>query len=617
MNSRFETPISIREVINKIDSREYLLPALQRQFVWRTEQIEVLFDSLMRDYPINSFMLWKVTEPSIKNNLKFYEFLKSYRARYNESNPEFNTIGHNDFFAIIDGQQRLTSIYIGLKGSYAYRMPRKRWRDDEDSIPTRHLYLDLKNRLPDDNERKMNFDFRFLTPTELAEYDASPGRFTWFKVSNILTFNDENALDRHIEQNGWLNDEFTKDTFRQLWRVVNTKPLINYYLEQNQTLATVLDIFIRTNSGGEPLSFSDLLMSVITASWKKLDARKEVLDVIDKVFKIHNSEFQINKDFIVKTCLVLLNDNIRFQIKNFDQTNIVNFEEHWPDIKKAVIKSFELVASFGLTNFSLRAKNALVPIIYFVYHKGIIDEINHIQKHLSEKELIQKWLNISLLKGVFGGQSDDVLTRLRKIIRSEMETQTNAVKAVRDSIQQQGETEPLKRSLSKARDELAQVQFPFRKIVNEFAADPAKNLSFDDGFAEDLLKTQYEDPECLPLLSLLYPHLDYFNQDVHKDHLHPSHFFENLTSHLSEIPATDIDFYSDPNNWNSVLNLQLLNGSLNRSKQDKPLEDWVRDSHIDLASQIIPHAISLDIRNFKEFITKRKAELMTRIRSLV
>ena len=56
---------------------------------------------------------------------------------------------------IIDGQQRLTSIYIGLKGSYAHKEYRKWWKDDEDSIPTRYLYLDLNTEMPEDNEKKM------------------------------------------------------------------------------------------------------------------------------------------------------------------------------------------------------------------------------------------------------------------------------------------------------------------------------------------------------------------------------------------------------------------------------------------------------------------------------
>ena len=53
-NSGFKTPISISDAIEYIEQRKFLLPAIQRKFVWSSEQIEVLFDSIMRDYPINS-----------------------------------------------------------------------------------------------------------------------------------------------------------------------------------------------------------------------------------------------------------------------------------------------------------------------------------------------------------------------------------------------------------------------------------------------------------------------------------------------------------------------------------------------------------------------------------
>ena len=56
----FQTPITISEVINDIHSKKYLLPSIQREFVWSQDQITMLFDSLMRDYPINSFLFWKI-----------------------------------------------------------------------------------------------------------------------------------------------------------------------------------------------------------------------------------------------------------------------------------------------------------------------------------------------------------------------------------------------------------------------------------------------------------------------------------------------------------------------------------------------------------------------------
>jgi uncharacterized protein with ParB-like and HNH nuclease domain len=116
MSSGFATPITIKDAIDNIVDRTYLLPAIQRKFVWSSDQIEVLFDSIMRGYPINSFMLWEVKNDAIKNQFKFYQFLTEYRAFFKENNPDIDTKGYKDFYAVIDGQQRLTSIYIGLKG---------------------------------------------------------------------------------------------------------------------------------------------------------------------------------------------------------------------------------------------------------------------------------------------------------------------------------------------------------------------------------------------------------------------------------------------------------------------------------------------------------------------
>ena len=69
----YETPITIKEAIDNIIKRHYVLPSIQREFVWDTGQIEMLFDSLMRDYPIGTFLFWKVDKAKIKD-FQFYEF---------------------------------------------------------------------------------------------------------------------------------------------------------------------------------------------------------------------------------------------------------------------------------------------------------------------------------------------------------------------------------------------------------------------------------------------------------------------------------------------------------------------------------------------------------------
>ena len=67
----YQTPITIKEAIDNIKARKYLLPSIQREFVWDTDQIETLFDSLMRDYPISTFLFWAVDKSKIKD-FQFY-----------------------------------------------------------------------------------------------------------------------------------------------------------------------------------------------------------------------------------------------------------------------------------------------------------------------------------------------------------------------------------------------------------------------------------------------------------------------------------------------------------------------------------------------------------------
>lgn len=578
IQSGFKYPISISDAIANIESRKFLLPAIQRKFVWSSGQIEVLFDSIMRDYPINSFMMWNVTSEKTKNSYKFYEFLKEYRAFFKDENPFFNTRGYSDFMAIIDGQQRLTSLYLGLKGTYAYKMPRKWWKDNEDCLPTRKLYLNLTSALPKDDDRKMTYNFGFLSQPEVNKLSQSQDLFL---VNDIYLYQDQDALEDYMSDRNWkdvTDVKFAKKTLRKLREVVFKDKLINYYQEENQDIDIVLDIFIRTNSGGEPLRFSNLLMSITTANWKK-DARKEFKILIDAVYA---NNFIISADLILKCCLVLFNDNIKFQVANFDAQSVSVFDDNWERIKKCIEVTFELLTKWGFNDSSLRAKNAVIPIVYYIYHNEIEDEICKDIKHIEEKNAIRKWLCISLLKGVFGGQSDSVLTGIRKVLKSNFKKQI----------------------------------FPFEQIKAEFASNDAKSLTLSDEVIDDILKTQKDAPNSYAILALLYSHLRYDSIAYHKDHLHPAAKFCKLKE--SDFSSKeDYDFYRNAEHWNSILNLQLLDGSTNESKNDEDLSEWVKNKNIDLKSHLIPEGVSLDFKDFRIFIEKRKELLATTIKAIV
>ena len=141
----YEAPITIKKAIDNIRKKQYVLPSIQREFVWDTLQIERLFDSLMRDYPISTFLFWKVDKHKIKD-FQFYEFLKHYHEKNSRHNNKADISQEEDVIAVLDGQQRMTSIYIALTGSHAKKMPYYSWSSDK-AFPKKHLFLNLLSQL--------------------------------------------------------------------------------------------------------------------------------------------------------------------------------------------------------------------------------------------------------------------------------------------------------------------------------------------------------------------------------------------------------------------------------------------------------------------------------------
>ncbi|MRS04800.1 DUF262 domain-containing protein, partial [bacterium] len=224
MAGEYEKAISIKDAIDGINNRDYLLPAIQRKFVWSSQQICVLFDSIMRGYPINTFMMWEIKSDQIKNEYKFYEFLKFYCQRFNEDNPYIKTsASFKDFKAIIDGQQRLTSLYIGLCSTYAYKQPRVWWPSTRDDavLPPRKLYLDLTQPVnPEDDESLMYYNFKFLTEQQYQDSILDPKKHHWFCLHRILEFPQveggnhvwNKVVRPYLESVGLEKNEYAQDT---------------------------------------------------------------------------------------------------------------------------------------------------------------------------------------------------------------------------------------------------------------------------------------------------------------------------------------------------------------------------------------------------------------------
>ncbi len=265
---------SIKDVVDELNVR-YFLPDIQREYVWLQnadeKKIEKLFDSILRGYPISSFLFWKLQKEDIarsdeqdenKLNFQLYQFITNYDERkpHNEKiHVEKNNV--DDLSIVLDGQQRLTSLYIGIKGTRTLKKKNAKI-NNPNAYEEKRLYLNLKHQPNMDNPED-NYEFEFH-----AQKPENDKKHFWFKVGDILELE---SVWNYAQEHGLKGNEL--DLLENLSKAFHTKQLISFFEETEKNLNKVLNIFIRVNSGGVKLSYSDLLMSILTASFSS-DIRK-------------------------------------------------------------------------------------------------------------------------------------------------------------------------------------------------------------------------------------------------------------------------------------------------------------------------------------------------------
>ncbi|MCE3654294.1 DUF262 domain-containing protein [Escherichia coli] len=595
MAGQYEKAITIKQAIDSINLRHYLLPAIQRKFVWSSSQICLLFDSIMRDYPINSFMMWDIRSASIKNDYKFYEFLKEYCQRFNEENPCVATnAGFHDFKAVIDGQQRLTSLYIGLCGTYAYKKPRVWWPSAQDDriLPPRKLYVDLTAPLNSDDELMMKYNFRFLTDKQYAD-SLTDNKHHWFCLHEIFKYEQHDSPDDilfnvvvpELEKRDLISSEFSRKTLLKLYTKIRTENLIHYFNESSQDIDHVLDVFIRTNSGGTKLEFSDLLMSIAVAHWQG-DFRRELDELTKNIYQNNEMSFYIERDWFLKTSLMLIDSDVRFKVKNFTSEEVGKIQQQWSEIKSCIKETFILIRRFGINPQSLISKNAVIPVVYWLYKKQtsghpLYTTINLLNKNHNERSVISQWFYMVLLKGIFGSQADALLTSIREVMKNS----------------------------------LSDIHFPLEKIIDRYKGSN-KDLRFDDEYIESLLNIRYGEGRCRALLHLLFPETNP-TEVFHIDHLHPrNHFSKKYHEKLDYVANSpeNLRFYENPEHWDTIPNLHLLNHSQNISKQDTSLKQWLsQPSNNYSPSMLLVSDENIEFSRFPEFYNERRNALKQRL----
>ena len=573
---------TIKDTLRCIERNEYVLPAIQREFVWSPDQICALFDSLMQGYPFGEFLFWKI-DAERSAEYKYYEFVVNYHQRDNPHCPEASIMPGSPITAVLDGQQRLTAFNIGLRGSMAVKLPYK-WWSSPDAFPRRVLALDLLAKTEPDEEGN-RYAFEFVEEDRIKCKDEC----LWFKVADILNMQAGPPMLKWLMDKELSSEELNLafERLDRLHEAVHKDQTVCYYEERNQDIEHVLNIFIRRNSGGTVLSYSDLLLSIATSQWEELDARKEVHQLVDELNRI-GPGLGLTKDFVLKAGLMLTDiASVGFQVRNFNTKNMAILERNWSKINAALVETAQLVTGFGFDSNSIRASSALLPIAYYIYSLGAPSDFDVHTRFQEDRQAIRGWLIRSILKasGIWGSGLDTLLTALRDVLRNFSNGHFPAA-ALRRVMEQRG-----------------------------------KSLDFLEEEIEDLADMAMSDRRVFALLALLSPSINLRAQHFHIDHIFPKSRFTKARLRTAGIDEELHEAYADY--ANRVGNLQLLEGMPNIEKRDKMPAEWLDEHFAD--GQARKHYREMNslgdvpdkMTDFMVFYEARRERLQQRIGQLV
>jgi uncharacterized protein with ParB-like and HNH nuclease domain len=560
---------TIKHIILELN-RSYFIPNLQREYVWLNNpaehKVEQLFDSLLRGYPISSFLIWKLKKSDLDHstnkteenlNIQLYKFVEKYDIR-DTHNEKINIeqVNSNDLYIVLDGQQRLTSLYIGLIGSRTLKKKRAHW-DSPNAFEERKLYINLKY-IPNYEEPDDNYRFEFLTE-ESARIKNDTEH--WFKVGNILSM-ESIGIMKYGQENS-LSDNEIEILFR-LFDSICTREKISYFTEEDKQLEKVLKIFIRVNSGGTQLSYSDLLMSILTANFT-LDIREKMKDLVES---LNTQGFGVlGRDQILKTCLVMIESSHRFILRNFKKTNISKIENNWNQIEQSILITINLLRDLGYA-WQLSSGYIVAVIAYYYFRKG--------QFSSDDNKYILKFIQNAQIKAYFSTVLDRKLDILANIIRN-----SNS----------------------------------FEEIIEKLEKDKNEPLIITSDDIDRMIDLNYGNAGTFAVLQILYPNLNYKDSLFHIDHIYPKSKFSVSNKKL------------DPNyigRQNELFNLQLLEGKENIEKRAKDPELWItqkfstKDAIIKYkVDNYIDKDLSLDWENIADFEQYRNKKVIEELKNIL
>lgn len=406
--------MNIITLLNQINSGEIVLPAIQRDFVWSENKIQTLMDSIARGYPIGIILMWETFE-----DIQYRKFLPNYNGDKDQIDFHDNT-QKDKLKVVLDGQQRLQSLYIALYGKYN----------------DKYLYFDVLSGRDVNNFADSKYLFYFETKDGAKKRNLIKKRVSksigdeteheyLFKVSDLFSMNatDRIKLRREISQRLKLSGDDEVRLEANLAKLIEVLVIDENILKastidenkpstspERKSESDVLEIFVRINRQGTPLTRSDLIFSMLKLNWK--DSASSLPDFVEKINQ--GNSFALDVDFIIR-CLFAVSDlGTKFDIELLrDNENINKIRQNFQQCCDAISSTIDFIQSqcWCASSKALGSYNTIVPLVYYLFHTPKHQVPN------SEIGKVRKALYLFGFTRTFSRWAD---TRLAKLIREEL-----------------------------------------------------------------------------------------------------------------------------------------------------------------------------------------------------
>jgi hypothetical protein len=565
--ARFEGQ-SVWKVFQRIRDNELLLPNVQRPLVWDGPQVENLFDSLYRGYPVGTALVWRTRQA-----VDCRRFVLNFQERMGFYGDPWTVPQDGWKEYVLDGQQRMQAIYIGLGGTF------------EDKVL--HLCVNLSADGPDLAPR-----FLLLKPGQVAKAEVAAWPLREVLGANAPPYElatclrnagaggvpwvhgpDGTADDRHRQQ--------LTAIFWQCTRRFREEEAVHWFKADEDDnpvfndFASVVEVFIRVNSGGTKLSRSDLVFTLTKAHWPESALRFESL--VSELNK--NAELGFDTDELLKAALLLTDQDPNVSPEAFRSRGAVDaLRVGWPSIERTLRRTVDFLHTAHIRSTRLLPSlNAVLPIAYYVHHSRTAD--------LGSTEILnmRRWLYRSLLERVFGA---------------------SAVQQVRQAVDVLRHAKP--------------GEFPYSVLCGRFDLRPG---GLDD-YRLDIGKRSLRE-SILPLF-LAYMDAGFTQPDLDPlwdgglpqvDHIIPKSRLQALFDQAGE---------TDSMRWiNNIGNYRILGRMKNIDKSNQWLGEAYSDQEfLELCRADLLPDIGVDLRqpisieDYKQFVTARRQLLLARLNRL-